>query len=74
MKDLSSRYGFIQQMCNECGKKLFGAQTVNVHTSTIPKREYYDYENPKLFGINSRFLPFISPYGSYHGTFVNKNQ
>ncbi len=59
-------------MCKECGIKMFGQDTINVYTPKIPAREYYDYNAPKLFGINGRFMPNIMPYGSYNGTFINK--
>ena len=76
MKSMNSRNPselsfYTNNLCSECGKKMFGANTINVYTPTIPPREYYDYNEPKLYGINGRFLPFISPYGSDKGKFVN---
>lgn len=63
----------ISGLCSECGTKLFGMNTINAYTPKIPARDYYDYQSPKLYGTNGRFLPNMMPYGSYHGRYYNRN-
>lgn len=48
----------------QCGKTMFGRNTINVHTPTIPPRIGFSY-------INS-ILPNEYPYVYYYGSYKNK--
>lgn len=53
--------------CQNCGKTLFGKNTVNVYTDKIPPLINYYYTNM----IYPNKYPYIYYYGSYHNKLIN---
>jgi len=56
-----------KNLCDRCGKKIYGGNTMNVQTSKIPPKVNYSYINA-LFP--SKF-PYIYHYGSHQGGYIN---
>lgn len=56
-----------KNLCDRCGKTMYGKYTINTYTSKIPPKINYNYQN-SLFPSN---YPYIYYYGSDKGKLIN---
>ena len=56
--------GYNGYSCGQCGKTLFGKDTINVYTPKIPPKINYSYLN--------MIYPYDYPYVYYYGSYKNK--
>ena len=57
-----------KKLCDRCGKTMFGRNTINVYTPTIPPKVDYSYIN----AIFPSKFPYVYYYGSVNGKLINR--
>lgn len=56
-----------KDLCEHCGKTIFGQNSINAYTPKIPPRVDFSYVNSLL----PNKYPYIYYYGSYQGKIIN---